>query len=114
LLTYHLSTVAYDFRFRKGTIPPFILKDINEFVLREAIGDEINAACDELNLKPLEGEASEPNLDFKELYARFKVGEDYTFGCDIALKSEATAEEGSSETEGAVVVDARAEPASTE
>jgi hypothetical protein len=85
--------------FRKGTIPPFILKDINEFVLREAIGDEINAACDELNLKPLDGEASNPDLDFKELYTRFTVGQDYAFGCDIALRSATATTDSSSDVE---------------
>lgn len=72
--------------FRKGTIPPFIMKDLNGFVLRDSIGDMLDEAIKELGLDTLEGEAAEPVVDEKELLTRFKVGEDFTFSCEISLQ----------------------------
>lgn len=72
--------------FRKGTIPPFIMSQVNEFVLRDCIEDEINAACKELNLEYLEGDASDPVFDFKATYKRFEMGKDLDVSFEIALQ----------------------------
>lgn len=62
--------------------------DFTEFVLRDCIEGEIMSACDELDLKLLEGEASDPDLDFKELKSRFVISKDFDFSCEIALQSD--------------------------
>lgn len=115
--------------FRKGTIPPFVMKQVEgtskwllrallqrclvcsrvltlcvrltflfyralslshfiEFVLRDCIESEIRDACAELDMKLLEGEASEPDLDFKELKSQFVISKDFDFSCDIALQTD--------------------------
>lgn len=58
-----------------------------EFVLRDAIGDQLSSACEELNLETIDGDAAEPVFDFDEVYGRFKVGEDLTFSLEVALRS---------------------------
>jgi len=72
--------------FRKGTIPPFIMKDLDGFVLKDSVTDMIDEAVKELDMERLEGEAAEPFLDDKEMVTRFKVGEDFTFSCEISLR----------------------------
>lgn len=61
---------------------------MEEFVLRECIESEITDACLKLDMKPLEGESSEPDLDFKELKSRFVISKDFDFSCEIALQTD--------------------------
>lgn len=83
--------------FRKGTIPPFIMKDIPGFVLQDSIEELLKGAFAELGLEPTEGEAAEPKMDIDEMMARFKVGEDFIFTCELPLRKvinlDATSEE---------------------
>lgn len=72
--------------FRKGTIPPFIMKDMPSFVLRDTSSDLIQDAIKELKLSPIEGDAAEPDLDEQDMLKRFKVGEDFSFTCEIQLR----------------------------
>lgn len=72
--------------FRKGTIPPFIMKDIPSFVLKDSIDQILDEALSELDLKPLDGEASEPELDMKALLKGFQVGEDFRFSLEMSLR----------------------------
>ncbi len=58
-----------------------------EFVLRDCIGDEISAACESLGLEPTEGEAADPDVDFKEVLSRFEVGKDCDFTVEVPLKT---------------------------
>lgn len=71
--------------FRKGTIPPFIMKDIPDFVLKDCCEELIKEAVHELDLSPVEGEASEPQYDFDDMKKRFEVGETFVFTCDVSL-----------------------------
>lgn len=76
-----------DFKgFRKGSIPPFIMKDIPSFVLKDSIDDMLGQALKELDLKPLDGEDSEPELDMKALLKDFKAGEDFRFSLEMSLR----------------------------
>lgn len=80
--------------FRPGTIPPFILKDVDGFVLEDSISTTISEAVMELGLKPIEGDHGEPVYDAEDLKNRFKVGTDLEFECTIPLeKEEADSEE---------------------
>lgn len=71
--------------FRPGTIPPFIKKDVDSFVLRDSVDEIISEACLELGLKPTEGEKGGPELDFDAMMSSFKVGADFEFECTIPL-----------------------------
>lgn len=76
-----------DFKgFRKGTIPPFIYKDIDGFVLQDSISDMISEACGELGLKPIKGDAAEPEMDMDDIKSRWKVGTDLRFTCSLPLE----------------------------
>lgn len=79
--------------FRKGTIPPFIKKDVDSFVLRDSVDEMISEACVELGLKPIEGEKGGPKIDFEEMSERFKVGTDFEFECMIPLGKDAEDED---------------------
>lgn len=72
--------------FRKGTIPPFIMKDIPGFVLRDSVTEMLEAAVKELELESTEGEASEPNMDIDDMMKRFTIGEDFTFTLEVPLR----------------------------
>lgn len=72
--------------FRKGTIPPFIMKDIPGFVLRDSVDELLEAALKELELEPSEGEASQPEMDIDDMMKRFTVGEDFSFTCEMPLR----------------------------
>lgn len=72
--------------FRKGTIPPFIYKDIDGFVFQDSVNSIINEAVTELGLEPIEGEASEPDMDIDDMKSRFKVGQDFAFSCTLPLE----------------------------
>lgn len=72
--------------FRKGTIPPFIMKDIPGFVLRDSVEELLEAALKELELEATKGEASEPDMDIKDMMKRFTVGEDFTFTLEMPLR----------------------------
>lgn len=61
---------------------------MSEFVLRDCIEGEITSACEELGMKLLEGEAGDPDLDFKEFLTRFKISKDFDFSCEIALQTD--------------------------
>ena len=74
--------------FRKGTIPPFIKKDIDSFVLQESINNMLDEACTELGLKVTEGEKGGPEMDMDDIKSRFKVGTDFQFECTIPLEAE--------------------------
>lgn len=74
--------------FRKGDIPPFIRKDVDEFVLHDSIRDILSEACIELELVPIEGDANEPAMDMVDIKSRFKVGTDFQFECTLALKND--------------------------
>lgn len=76
-----------DFKgFRKGTIPPFIMKDIPAFVLRDSVDEVLQSALQELELKETEGEGAEPEMDFEEMMKKFTVGEDFTFTLEMPLR----------------------------
>lgn len=72
--------------FRKGTIPPFIMKDIPGFVLRDSIEELLQGSLKELELEATDGETSEPEMDIKEMMSRFKIGEDFRFSCEMPLR----------------------------
>ena len=72
--------------FRKGTIPPFVMKDIPGFVLKDCTSELIQAALKELDLSPVEGEASEPKMDEEQMVSDFEVGEDFVFTCEVQLQ----------------------------
>lgn len=74
--------------FRPGTIPPFILKDVDGFVLQDSISTTISEAVMELGLKPIEGDHGEPVYDSEDVKSRFKVGTDLEFECTIPLEKE--------------------------
>lgn len=77
-----------DFRgFRKGTIPPFIMKDMDGFVFRDSVEDIISEAVQELNLLRSEGEDSEADYDIETLQKEFKCGKDFQFSCEVVLTS---------------------------
>jgi hypothetical protein len=58
-----------------------------EFVLREAIDDQLKEAYEGLKSVPIDGEAGQPILEFGKLYERFKIGEDFNFSATVALIS---------------------------
>lgn len=60
-------------------------------MLRDTIEKEITEAAEVLGLKLLDGEAGDPELNFKELLARFECNKDFSFSCDIALQSKFSA-----------------------
>lgn len=62
------------------------MKDIPGFVLKDSIDEVLDQALKELELKPLDGEASEPELDMKALLKDFKVGEDFRFSLEMSLR----------------------------
>lgn len=72
--------------FRKGTLPPFITKDIPGFVLRDSCSQLIESAINELDLTPVEGEAAEPRMDERGMIKEFVVGEHFVFTCEIQLQ----------------------------
>lgn len=72
--------------FRKGTIPPFIMKDIPPFVLRDSVEEMLQSALKELDLEATDGEASEPDMDIEEMMKTFKVGIDFTFTVEMPLR----------------------------
>jgi hypothetical protein len=67
-----------------------------EFVLREAIDDQLKEAYDELKMRPVDGEAGEPTLDFTKLFERFQIGQDFAFSVTIALQSAYTVNDSTS------------------
>lgn len=76
-----------DFKgFRKGTIPPFIMKDIPGFVLRDSIEELLEEALQELKLEKTDGDAADPDIDFEEMMGRFNVGEDFRFSLEMPLR----------------------------
>jgi hypothetical protein len=64
-----------------------LLSPPKEFVLREAIDDQLKEAYEELKSVPIDGEAGQPILEFGKLYERFKIGEDFNFSATVALQS---------------------------
>lgn len=56
-------------------------------MLRDTIEKEITEAAAELNLKLLQGEAGDPELDFKDLLSKFECSKDFSFSCEIALQT---------------------------
>ncbi|CAN8067484.1 unnamed protein product [Agarophyton chilense] len=73
--------------FRKGTIPPFIMIEIEQFVLQDSCSAVIEDAAKELELRPVEGKDAMAKLDFKDLRKRFRIGEDFVFTCEVQLQS---------------------------
>lgn len=74
--------------FRKGTIPPFIKKDVDGFVLQDSITDVVSQACQELGLKPIDGDKGGPEMDMDDMKSRFEVGTDFQFECIVPLETE--------------------------
>lgn len=72
--------------FRKGTIPPFIMKDIPEFVLRDSIEEMLEDALKELKLEKTDGDAADPDIDFDDMMKRFTIGEDFIFSVEMPLR----------------------------
>lgn len=73
--------------FRKGTIPPFILKDLDRFVLSDSAEEMIDEAIKQLDLTISEGENNEPQYDVGTLVKDFVVGQDFCFQCNVVLAS---------------------------
>lgn len=73
--------------FRKGTIPPFIMKDIPGFVLRDCLEELLSEALNDLKLTPPDGKELDPQLDVNEMLTRFQVGEEFSFTCEMVLQS---------------------------
>eukprot|EP00177_Eucheuma_denticulatum_P000782 GFKZ01001412.1.p1 GENE.GFKZ01001412.1~~GFKZ01001412.1.p1 ORF type:complete len:214 (-),score=44.70 GFKZ01001412.1:488-1129(-) len=71
--------------FRKGTIPPFVMKSLPTFVLQDSAEDMLREAMNELELRPLQ-EEEELDLDYNELRKNFTVGEDFTFSVKVSLR----------------------------
>jgi hypothetical protein len=67
-----------------------------EFVLREAIDDQLKEAYDKLKMRPVDGKAGEPTLEFTKLFERFQVGKDFEFSVTIALQSSFTLDKSTS------------------
>lgn len=78
------------------------MNQVNEFVLRDCIEDEVHAACRELDLSLLEGDASDPVFDFKETYKRFEMGADLELSFEIALQTKREKSEDKAETENPI------------
>lgn len=77
-----------DFRgFRKGTIPPFILKEMDGFVFRDSAEEIIDASAKELNLARNNTDESEMDYDVETLQKQFKSGENFQFSCEVELSS---------------------------
>ncbi|KAI0563745.1 Trigger factor ribosome-binding protein [Gracilaria domingensis] len=73
--------------FRKGTVPPFVIQEIESFVLHDSCNVVIEDAAKELELQTVEGEDALAELDIKDLQQRFRIGEDFVFTCEIPLRS---------------------------
>lgn len=69
--------------FRKGTIPPFLWKEVNEFALRDSAEEMIDEAIQQLDLSRSEGDDSVAKYELKD----GKTGEDFTFDCEIILSA---------------------------
>lgn len=68
--------------FRRGTLPPFVVKEIEGFVLRDSIEDMIDEAVKELNLSRAKGEEADPKYNYDAAKKEFVVGQD----CHISLQ----------------------------
>lgn len=73
--------------FRKGTIPPFIMKEIDSFVLNDVCNTVIEEATKELQLSAIDGEEAQPKMDLEEMKKRFNIGEDFYFTCEVQLQA---------------------------
>lgn len=71
--------------FRKGTIPPFMMGELGQFVFRDCVEDMTDEAIKELDLIRYDGEDSQSEYDFETLKHSFKAGEDFRVFCDVAL-----------------------------
>lgn len=72
--------------FRKGSIPPYILKDLDQFVLRDSCDELLEQALTELDLSKVDGDEGEPEMDIDAMFKAFKSGEDFTFTCEIQTR----------------------------
>lgn len=72
--------------FRKGTIPPFIMKDVNGFILRDCVDDLVESAIRELDLSRIDENDTDLEMDVDEMMKRFIVGEDFVFSCELSLQ----------------------------
>lgn len=73
--------------FRKGTIPPFIMKEIDSFVLNDVCNFVIEEAAKELQLSGVDGEEAQAKMDLDEMKKRFQIGEDFYFTCEVQLQA---------------------------
>lgn len=71
--------------FRKGTIPPFILKDLDGFVFRDAADEMIAEAVKQLDMSQYKEEGENIGYDPESLQKSFVVGQDFRFECEIPL-----------------------------
>lgn len=71
--------------FRKGTIPPFMMKEVVQFVLRDCVEEMVDEAAEELNLERIDGEESPLECDYANLAKSFTPGEDFTLSCEVHL-----------------------------
>lgn len=94
--------------FRKGSIPPFVMKSVPAFVLKDSAEEMLQQAMNELELRPLDDEQMEPDLDYNELRKSFAVGEDFTFSVELSLRK-FTGELTDSAGEEIIEVESRAE-----
>ncbi|KAA8494461.1 Trigger factor [Porphyridium purpureum] len=88
--TLRSAKQSADFKgFRKGTIPPFMMKEIEVFAMQECLNAALDRAVEENQLMYLEGEAAMPELKppFDELRKTFKVGEPFSFEAHISLQT---------------------------
>lgn len=90
--------------FRKGTIPPFMMKEMTEFVLRDCVEDMVDEATEELNLERVD-EGSQLDCDFNSLIESFTPGEDFTLSCEVHLTNVGSDSEDVDELEEIVTVD---------
>lgn len=92
--------------FRKGTIPPFMMKEMKEFVLRDCVEDMVDEATEELNLERVDDKSSQLDYDFNSLIESFTPGEDFTLSCEVHLTDLGSGSEDGDELEEIVTVDA--------
>mmetsp|Transcript_11724 Transcript_11724/g.20135 ORF Transcript_11724/g.20135 Transcript_11724/m.20135 type:complete len:247 (+) Transcript_11724:17-757(+) len=75
--------------FRPGTIPPFLINQIDFFTLNQLLNDKMTSVINENGLELLGNEMDEPDFtpSFDEMKKRFKAGADFAFKATIVLGS---------------------------
>lgn len=71
--------------FRRGTIPPFVMRTVPRFVLQDCVEETLAGALEELELKPVQGDENEPDIDLDSMIKTFIVGETFAFDVHMPL-----------------------------